>query len=192
MLETVSSDLIAAAEIDSSELVSQEFSLKKACGGERSREIKAIFYAAPFLEETTKRLARFITHGYPDVDGGNLLANAIEDATEAYVTSSLASGQYEANEQAYLIALVARASRLVHYVPYAVRSDGTTEAWPRIDAPLIDWAKKKQAERVVFARDSDEQLSYRLPATRLILATRLLTVERSACILSIAGWDGHV
>lgn len=190
MIETVLTDVIAEADMDATEVVSAEYSMKKAlAGSDHMRAIKAIYYASPFLEETTKKLARTITHCYPDARGGGLLRHAIEEASMAYVEAAEGHDRMEEQDFAYLKVLIERAAHLVDHSAHVIKPEGTSEAWPMIEVPLIDFAKKTKAQRVVFSPVTEHQ-HYRYHGMMLILAGRLLTTDHSEVILALKGaWD---
>ena len=191
-MDTVSTYHIGPNEAAGNEFVSAEHSLKAASSAAgRSRLLKSIWFSSPYLENAARRLARMISHHYPDPRGeGSLLLNALNDAATAFAQSSETAPRQEQHEQAFLDALIKRSSNLVEYQVFGLWDNGSSEAWPTLTMPLIDWVKKRHVPRVCFVPPISEIELPQRRAGRILLATHLVPFDRAEDLCRMFEKDG--
>ena len=179
MLSAMASQPISPHELDVSELVSAEHSLKMATtNANRTRLLRNICVASPYLESVTLRLSKILTHAFPDSEGGYLLSNAITAASIAYAESTRQHKQQEAHELAYVQALLPISLRLLDFQVFGVLTEGRTEAWQPMANTILDWAKRRRFNRIIFNRREVEVAPNVQQAIRTVLVTNLIPVDR--------------
>lgn len=191
-MDTVSTYHIAPNEAAGNDFVSAEHSLKAASSAAgRSRLLKSIWFSSPYLDNASKRLARMISHHYPDPNGeGSLLLNALNDAAIAFAQSSETAPRQEHHEQAFLDALIKRSTHLVDLQVFGLWDDGSSEAWPTLTMPLIDWVKKRHVPRVCFVPPINDVDASQRRAGRILLATHLVQFDRAEDLCRMIEEDG--
>lgn len=181
-MDTVQNRTIYPYELDAEGLISAEHSLRAALGViQKKSTIKPIFTACPMLEDSTKKLARMLTHGYPGtIAGENVLSQSILLAIDAYESASTRATVESELADAYLVALCLEASKLVNHQVHGLWENGKSERWEHLSMPLIDWAKKKRFERLVFSPRDVSANEHERRAANWLVACQVLTVRDMA------------
>ncbi|MCK9985434.1 MAG: hypothetical protein AzoDbin1_01906 [Azoarcus sp.] len=166
-------------EITTSQLISAEHSLQHAVAlTNRTKLLRAITQQAnPYLESLNLRLARLITHEFPDSHGGSLLANAIAEAADAYTRRAELGGRMEDNEYAYVEALVSRASTLADFSLHGIKRSGS-ELWQPFSSPIYTWIESRDFKGLVFTRKPTTTPGRH--AALIFLIGHLLSFDRAA------------
>lgn len=178
-METIQTRTIHPYELEGTAIISPEHSLRVALGKiQKKSTVKPIYTSCPTLEETTRKLARILTHEYPLGDGTNdVLSCSIRKAIDAYESASTTAIVESDLADAYLKALCDEAAALIGFDVHGMWESGKTERWEHLSMPLIDWAKKKRLERVVFTPRNGAINPSEHKAAKFLVACQILSVR---------------
>ena len=177
-MEAVSLKKLYDYEIDRSDLISPEHSLRVALArtGKRSYT-RSIFFSWENLEVASRKLAGMISHHYPDPSGeGCLLDKALTAACDVF-EKTVETETFTRRMALYLKTMVdVTAEGIMYWETHGIMSGDATAAWQVGSITLYEWAKKKAVERIVFTKRSDKAPSEaEREAARIAL---------SSCVLS--------
>ena len=157
-MEAVSLKKLYDYEIDRSDLVSPEHSLRVALArtGKRSYT-RSIFFSWENLEVASRKMAGLISHHYPDPSGeGYLLDKALTAACDVF-ENTVETESFTRRMALYLKTMVdVTAEGILYWETHGIMSGNTTAAWQVGSLSLHEWAKKKVVERIVFTKRSDK------------------------------------
>lgn len=186
-MEAVSLKKLYDYEIDRSDMVSPEHSLRAALArtGKRSYA-RSIFFSWENLEVASRKLAGLISHHYPDPSGeGYLLDKALTAACDVF-ENTVETESFTRRMALYLKTIVdVTAEGILYWETHGVMSGNATAAWQVGNISLYEWAKKKSVERIVFTKRSDKAPSQaECEAARIALSSCVLSFND---LMHIAG-----
>ena len=176
-MEAVSLKRIYEYDAARSELVSAEHSLRVALArmGKRGYA-RSIYFSWPNLESASRKLAGLVSHHYPSKTGDSyLLDDAIKAACEAFEEAP-ETESFTHRMASYLRTMLeSTASQIMYWETHGIMPSGETTAWQVGTSPVLEWVKRKNIERVVFSKRTEDPLPEEIEAAQIVLSSGVLT-----------------
>ena len=177
-MEAVSLKKVYDYEIDRSDLVSPEHSLRVALArtGKRSYT-RSIFFSWENLEIASRKLAGLVSHHYPDQSGeGYLLDKALTAACDVF-ENTVETETFTRRMALYLKTMVeVTAEGVLYWDTHGVMTGNATAAWQVGSLSIHEWVKKKAVERIVFTKRIDKAPSVgECDAAKIALSSGVLS-----------------